>query len=339
MTEEIPTYSRWQNFKDALYGFRPNKAKFTPDMYPDLKGKVAIVTGSNTGLGFQVTKLLYGKNCDVFMVVRNETKGQDARDTLLKEISDSEGSLTLIAGCDYLDLTAIKAVGEDIRKKLNGRPINMIIHNAGLMPPVNTGTSKQGHEAVFQTNVLGPQLLQHFLDPLFLKNDDTALKRIVWVSSAAHLFGYPEYGIRWENPTFENEPVESRPHPMKLYGQSKSANILQAKAWATRNAEKVNEIGCVSVSCYPGNLKTELQRGWGAINQAVGNLLLYNSVYGAYSELYGALSPDLTVADQGAYIIPWGEIGQPRNDIKVGLTTGADLRLWDLVEEKISQFF
>lgn len=106
---------------------------------------------------------------------------------------------------------------------------------------------------------MGPQLLQYFLDPLFLKKDDP-LKRIVWVSSGAYSSGFSEYGIHWENPTFEGVPISKRPNNLTLYDQSKAANILQAKAWSTAHKGLVEEIVCVSVSCFPGMLKTDLAK-------------------------------------------------------------------------------
>lgn len=70
-------------------------------------------------------------------------------------------------GCDFCDLTLIKGAAQEIKEIVNDRPINVIIHNAGLKSSNSTLTSKQGYESMLQTNVVGPQLLQHFLDPLF----------------------------------------------------------------------------------------------------------------------------------------------------------------------------
>lgn len=318
-------------------GFRPNKPTFLPEQYPDLTNKTAIVTGANTGIGFEVATLLYEKNCNVIAVVRNETKGLEARKKILAG-AESKGSIDVVGGCDFMDLKTIKGAAKKITTLLGENPLSLIIHNAGLMAPNSDGTSEQGYEAMFSSNVLGPQLLQHFLDDAFLKKDSD-LKRIVWVSSCAHLLGFKDYGINWDNPTFKDVPPEKRPSHTALYGQSKAANILQAKAWATQNKEKVAEIGCISVSCFPGVLNTQLARDWGYVTRKILSYVTYGGEYGAYSELFGALSPKLSVADQGAYIIPFGEVGEPRADIKVGLTNGTDLKLWNIVEDIIKPFF
>ncbi|SCW00514.1 LAFE_0C05864g1_1 [Lachancea fermentati] len=338
MTEPAPGYSKLFVLKEYWYGLRPNKPEFVPKDYPDLTGKTALVTGFNAGIGYEVAKLLYSKNCNVIGIVRTETKGLDARKRILEDVADSTGDVQVVGGCELSDLTTIKAVATNVKKIVGENPISIIIHNAGIMPPTNTGTSKQGFDLIFATNVLGPQLLQHFLDPLFLKKDDD-LKRIVWVSSSAHFNGFEEYGINWENPTFEGVEAAKRPPATTLYGQSKAANILQAKAWATRHKEIVDQINCVSVSCFPGVLKSELTRDYSSWMHLIKNVLFWDCEYGAYSELYAALSPNLTLKNEGAYIVPFGEIHEPRDDIKVGLTNGTDLKLWDLVESIIGKYF
>lgn len=337
-TESAPGYSTLRLLYEMYYGFRPSKPSFTPDDYPDLTGKNALVTGSNTGIGLEVVKILYEKNCNVIMVVRTESKGVAARELVQKLHPDSRGSLTVVGGCDYCDLTLMKGIANEIKEVLGDKPLSIIIHNAGLMASYNNLTSEQGYELMFQSNVLGPQLLQHFLDPLFLKKDSD-LKRIVWVSSGAHLLGPSEYGIYWENPTFKDIPIKTRPAAVKLYGQSKAGNIFQASAWARRNEKIVNEIGCISTSCYPGNLNSDLQRDWNPIQKKILGKLMWDVKYGAYSELYGALYPHLDARDQGAYICPFGEIHDPREDLKAGLKNGTDLVFWDFVEDTIKPFF
>lgn len=337
-TEPAPSYSKLRLLYEVYYGFRPSKPVFTPDDYPDLTNKIAIVTGSNTGIGLETVKQLYSKNCNVLMVVRTESKGVAAKDAILKEYPESKGSLIVIGGCDFCDLNLIKGAAQEIKEHVKDRPINIIIHNAGLMASYNNLTSEQGYELMFQTNVLGPQLLQHFLDPLFLKGD-SPLKRIVWVSSGAHLLGPKEYGIFWNNPTFKDVPLKERPAAAVLYGQSKAGNIMQASAWAIKNKKLVDEIGCISTSCYPGNLNTDLQRDWNWLQKAIFGRLMWDGKYGAYSELYCALYPHLDSRDQGAYVCPFGEIHDPREDLKAALKNGTDLVFWDYVEELIQQYY
>lgn len=126
---------------------------------------------------------------------------------------------------------------------------------------------------------------------------DSDLKRIVWISAGAAIMGPKEYGIFWDHSTFENVPVKERPWAPILYAQTKAANIFQASTWAAKNKNLVNEIGCVSTSCYPGIVQNGLQRKWIWVQNYTLGWFLRDTKLGAYSELYGALSPDLTVKD------------------------------------------
>lgn len=338
MTEPTPKYSKFRQLYELYYGFFPNKPAFTPGDYPDLTGKIAIVTGSNSGVGFETTKLLYRQNCNVIMVVRTEAKGMEACQRIERDVPQSKGSLTIIAGCDFADLSLMKEVAFKIEKHLDGKPLSIIIHNAGFCCLTNDQVSKQNYELNMQTNSMGPQLLQHFLDPTFLKADSD-LKRVVWVTSIAHSLTPFEYGINWKDPTYENTPIYKRPSTMALYGQSKAAVIYQAKAWATKNQSLVDKIGCISVSCYPGNLKSNFCKDYNPIKKFLISLFFYDCIYGAYSELFAALNPRFTIKDQGKYVAPFGEIREPREDIRIGLENGIYLRLWEYLETKISKFY
>lgn len=339
MTEPAPSFSRRKVIYDVYYSLRPNKPTFLPDNYPDLTGKTALVTGSNRGIGLHVCKLLYSKNCNVISVVRDKLKGEVARNEILNEYPDSKGTVEIVSGCDYLDLTLIKEVGTKIKEILKNRPLNIIIHNAGLVLAHNdkTASSKQEIEAMFQANVMGPQLLQSFLDPLFLKKDSD-LKRIVWVSSLAHVMVPSEYGIHWDDLGFIKTEKHLRPSVMTLYGQSKAGNILQAHAWASKNQDIVDDINCVSVSCYPGNFNTNPTGYYSYLTSKIISMICYSTVHGAYSELYAALSPDLKRDHQGSYVVPFGEIQQPREDLQAAMKNGTDLKFWNLVDEMLSDY-
>ncbi|CCH59494.1 hypothetical protein TBLA_0B06720 [Henningerozyma blattae CBS 6284] len=337
MTEPAPSFSTLKIISDVYYGCWPNKPKYLPDDYPDLTGKTALVTGSNQGIGYKAICLLFSKNCNIIAVVRTTSNGEKARDQILKDFPLSKGKISVIGGNDYNDLATIKPVAHQIKTVLGNDPLNIIIHNAGIMPNENKGTTVQGHEDIFQVNTMAPQLLQSYLDPLFLKKDDS-LKRVVWVSSAGHLFAFPKYGINWENPSFKGIPIDERPFVSQSYGQSKAGNILQAKAWATTNKQAVDEIGCVSVSCYPGNFGTNIQKDWPWLLRNAIKLACTDTIYGAYTELYSALSPELTTSSQGAYILPFGEVGLPREDIQAALQNGTDLKFWELVDSLIENY-
>lgn len=273
--------------------------------------------------------------------MRTEEKGEQAKKNIIEANQDCKGTIDIIGGCDLLDLNKVATTGTNLVKLLEtpeSQPLNTVIHNAGLMSSRNDETSTQQYDAMFQTNVLGPQLLQHYIDPFLLKDDDQTLKRIVWVSSYGHFLCPSPYSIYWEDPTFKNVPAEKKPRNMELYGQSKACNIYQAQAWYDTQKKQAGQIGCVSVSCYPGNLNTDLTRSWNARLVSVMKWVLFDGVYDAYSEPFGALSPTLKPSDSGSYIVPFGEIHEAREDVKAGLTNGVAQQVWEYCESLISPF-
>ncbi|KAL6942367.1 hypothetical protein ACO0QE_003541 [Hanseniaspora vineae] len=329
-----PKYSRIDFLCQNYQALRPYKPVYLPKDYPDLTNKIAIVTGMNTGIGYHVTKLLLAQNCEVYGLVRTESKGEEAKTKILKELGTTgKGSLTIVSGCELSDFAKVKEVGLKLQNEiLKDKTINIIIHNAGLMSSLNnTSNEKEGIELMFATNVMGPQLLQNYLDPLFLKKDSD-LKRIVWVSSLAHQNAPWPYGIHFEDPMYKD--LSKRPSSFDLYGQSKACNVLQAKAWATQN--NASKYGIISTSCFPGILTTDLMRDFPSILQRLGKMLFYTPVYGAYSELFAALSP--AIQKQAEYVLPFGKIGKPRADIAAAMENGIDLKFWDFIQESLKEY-
>jgi len=327
--------SKLQFLKHAYRGFRPivNK-KFTVESYPDLTNKICIITGMNTGIGYEVVDILLSKNCTVYGIVRTESKGKAAKETLLAKNKDTKGSLSIIAGCDLSDFNSVKQTGLKIQELLKGKEVDFVIHNAGLMSNFNDRSNADGIELMFATNVMGPQLLQAYIDPLFLteKKSENDLKRIIWLSSLAHMAGPSPYGFNQKDPKYLD--LKTRPHSSTLYGQSKASSILQAKAYGIRH-QTDEKYGIQSVSVFPGILTTELARDYPGFVQKFWNLAFYAPKFGAYSELYGCFYPDLKTGD---YVIPFGAVDTPRQDINSALENGVCLKFWDYVQEEIKDY-
>jgi NAD(P)-dependent dehydrogenase (short-subunit alcohol dehydrogenase family) len=134
--------------------------------------------------------------------------------------------------------------------------------------------------------------------------------------------------------------VKITPIAQLNYAQSKAGNIYLASEFAKRHGKD----GIVSVSWNPGNLKTELQRHTDLFQKTAMRPLLYPAKNGAYTELYAAASPDLTVADGGQFIAPFGRKFEPRLDIKKGLKeksdggSGVGAQFWDWCEKTTREF-
>ncbi|KAK9367073.1 Env9p [Lipomyces kononenkoae] len=240
----------------------PSEPTFTEQNYPDLTGKTFVVTGGYTGIGYEVSRLLANQNACAESAIARLQEG-------------NKSAIFDFAELDLADLTTIKSGAQYITSRY--AKIHGIVTNAGVMAPPVGSRSKQGYELQLATNVLGHQLLQHFLDPVIIdtaKNEPANTLRTIW---------------------------------------SKCLNVYQSYLWGINHPDSQ----VVSVAVHPGYLQTELARYMSAqvIQQRVSNRSLFPPLYGAYTELYALLSPDVTTADLGDYYIPWGTKGYLRNDI------------------------
>ncbi|EGW35374.1 short-chain alcohol dehydrogenase [Spathaspora passalidarum NRRL Y-27907] len=324
----------WQEWKQVLHGFHPGNPTFLEKDYPSLDGKVVIVTGGSTGVGYQVVKSLAGStNAKIYIFSRNQQKARDAIERMKLEIAEEyskavDESIKFVQ-VDLSDLTTIKpAVSEFLQAEDR---LDIIIHNAGIMMPPRGSVTKQGYQMELGTNNIGPQLLQNLLDPIFIKTSSTNKpneSRIVWIASTSHFFS-PLHGINWNDPNYRqvtNVPLK------QMYSQSKAINIIQAQQWPVYHPEATN---AVSISVCPGYLKTELQRNTTWLQQLGYSLLFHNPRYGAYTELFAALSPDITSANNGQHVISFGHFGEIRKDLEEKENSN---KVWNFLQDQINQY-
>src|SRR6202022_1654986 len=192
---------------------------------PDLTGKLVIITGANSGLGFGLARRLSAAGADVVMAIRNRAKGEKA----IEEIRTTVPVATL---------------GEQLNAE--GRPINILINNAGVMTPPERDTTADGFELQFGSNHLGHFALTAHLLPL-LRAANSA--RVVSLSSlAARQSGR----IHFDDPQFEKSYAA-----MSAYGQSKLAVLMFALELDRRS--RAAGWGIVSNAAHPGLTKTNLQ--------------------------------------------------------------------------------
>lgn len=327
-----------KEIKQIFHEVFPGRPHFTPEKYPDLTGKVTIVTGGNTGVGYHTAKLLAGaSNAKVYIFSRNQEKTKVAiekmQEEIAKEFSKSDPFIEQIK-IDLSDLESIKIAAQEFLEKENR--LDIIIHNAGVMTPPYGSKTKQGYELQLGTNTIGPFLLQKLLDDLFIKTSFTNpknLSRIVWVSSSAHFNAIENGGINWGDINYEDES-KNYP-PFEIYGQSKSGTVILSIQWCKHHPEAEN---VVSISICPGLLKTELQRYMPWYQRLATNLLFHPARHGAYTELYAALSPDVTMNENGLFIIPWGKIGIIRSDVEKGAHGENGSKFWNYLEEQVAEY-
>ena len=216
------------------------KMKWTKSNIPDLTGKVIIVTGGNSGLGYESVKAFAEKGAEVIMTSRSMEKGEAAK----KTIGAVKGKIVVMP-LDLMDFASIKSFAADFSKKYNR--LDVLLNNAGIMTTPYFLT-KDGLEAQNGTNHFGHFALTGQLFEL-IKN--TPNSRIVNVSSMAHKQGKMDF----DNLLFENGKGYS---PIKSYGRSKLANLLFT--YELQRKMQASGIKSIAVAAHPGVSNTNLAR-------------------------------------------------------------------------------
>ncbi|KAG5358616.1 Dehydrogenase/reductase SDR family member on chromosome X [Yarrowia sp. B02] len=313
--------SKFTEFRQTARNFWAPKPHFTEKDYPSLEGKNYVVTGGHSGVGFESTKLLISKGAFVVLIGRNKQNAQEVLGELPEDQYD-------FVEANLADLTTIRAAGEYIQKtypKLQG-----VILNAGVMIPPYSKTP-QGHELQWGTNVVGHHALMKYLGPILIDTAKTAPKdsvRVIWVASSATVVSPYEGGINFDDINFDK--VDS-PNLHVLYSQSKIGNVYQAYLWSKHHPNS----GVVSVSCDPGNLRSNLQRHGDGLMFAVLNYFLYPAKFGAYTELSALLNPDVKDTE---HLIPWGQSGHLRNDVDYYRKNEKGESLWQQLDADVKDF-
>lgn len=287
---------------------------WTTTHIPDQTGRTAVITGANTGLGFETAKALAAKGAHVVLAVRDTAKGKQAAAQISGDVTVQE-----------LDLTSLASIREAAEALKSGHDkIDLLINNAGVMTTPK-GTTKDGFELQFGTNHLGHFALTGLLLDAILDVDGA---RIVTVSSNGHKMGGAIHfdDLQWER-------SYSR---MGAYTQSKLANLLFTYELQRRLAPRGKTI---ALAAHPGTSTTELarnipsalQRGF----QAVAPLIAQSPEGGALPSLRAATDPG---ALGGQYYGPDGIAQQKGNPVVVASSAQSydvelQRRLWAVSEE------
>jgi protochlorophyllide reductase len=292
----------------------------TADM-PELQGRVALVTGANSGLGLETTRALAAKGAHVIMACRNQEKGAQAQDSLEKSIPAA--SLEL-AELDLASLASIRAFAE--RFQAQHTQLDLLFNNAGVMA-IPYRKTQDGFEWQFGTNYLGHFALTGLLLPTLLV---TPQSRVITTSSVAHRTGKIE---------FDNLNGERSYSRWSAYGRSKLANLM----FALELQRRLKGAGAdtISVAAHPGFSHTSLQSTSATEAGAAMERLLYTlyrgqtAAMGALPQLYAATAPYIY---GGEYIGPDGMFGMGGYPKKVrGIKPAYDeqvaTKLWDVSVE------
>ncbi len=293
--------------------------KWTTERIPDQRGRLALVTGANSGLGLVTARELARAGARVVLACRNTDKGEQAA----REIRETvPGADVEVQSLDLGSLAAIETFADRFKAAEPG--LDLLINNAGLMAPPRRETA-DGFEIQLGTNHLGHfALTGRLIDRL--EGRDGA--RVVTLSSGAHRIGRLD---------FDDLQRQRRYNRWTAYGQSKLANLLFMFELDRRLRAAGSDV--VSVAAHPGYAATNLQSASAPpLDRAlmtVANLLIAQSAeMGALPTLYAATEPDLV---GGTFIGPDGPGEQRGHPQPVGCSAAARdedaaRRLWETSE-------
>lgn len=302
---------------------------YTETQLPDQTGRVAIITGGYTGVGMELAKMLYGKNCTVYLAGRSPAKGDAAISTLKSLFPSSDGRVEYLQ-LDLADLPSIKASADAFLRQ--EQRLDVLTNNAGVMTPPVGSKTVQGHELQMGTNCLGPWLFTSYLTPVLQKTAAASTPgsvRVTWAASLATVAS-PSGGVAWDAAT--NGPTVHG-NRAKDYAQSKASNVLLSRAFAQRYASS----GIISNAWNPGNLQSELQRHQTWYEAAITKLFIYKTKLGGYTELFAGWAPEAGLKENaGRYVGPWGRFAVLRKDI--GADKTVEEKLWSWCERETKAY-
>ena len=284
---------------------------------PDQAGKTFLITGANTGIGFEAARVLAARGGRVLLGCRDESKADGAMERIRDQVPQAD--LEWVA----LDLASLESVNAAAAKLHAEERLDVLINNAGVMMPPRTLTD-DGFELQFGVNHLGHFALTGYLLPKLLA---APKGRIVNVSSLAHRQGRINYG---------DLQAERSYNRMERYAMSKFANILFT--YELQRRLTAADTNTLAVACHPGGSNTELGRHFPAFLQML--FLPLQLVMNSASE--GALPTLMAATDNavagGDYFGPAGLGEFARSARKVDTIPHAKSesdaeRLWSVSEE------
>jgi NAD(P)-dependent dehydrogenase (short-subunit alcohol dehydrogenase family) len=298
------------------------KGGWTPERLGDLSGKEYVITGGNSGIGYEAASILLGKNASVTILCRNTAKAEAAVEQLKAATSNKNINWVEM---DLASLASVKKAAAEI-KKLH-KKIDALILNAGLMMIPNLTYTEDGFETQFGVNHLGHFAFAAQLADLVTKADG----RFVSVSSVAHKMGLKR--MQFDDLNFKNNYSSTT-----VYAQSKLANIHFTKELNRRLQAAGSK--SMAVVCHPGWSATNLQttgpsHSTGKVMAFLNKIFAQKAELGSYPTLLAAADAEAT---GGSFYGPSGLGGMSGavQEVKAaahGYDDVAAAQLWTVSEE------
>ncbi len=254
-----------------------SEPKWTETDIPDQSGRTVLVTGANTGIGYEAARALAQKGARVLMGCRNPDRAAAALERIRAAAPDANVEIVEL---DLADLSSVLAAADSITA--SEARLDLLINNAGVMALPLQHTA-DGFEMQFGTNHLGHFALTGML---LTKLDATPGARVVSVSSQGHRMG---------RIAFDDLDASGSYHRWLRYGQSKVANLLFTYELNRRLA--AGDSSTIALACHPGGSNTELARDAGLLMrlfQPAADLVMQSATMGALPTLRAATDPTAT---------------------------------------------
>ena len=265
--------------------------KWSAAQIPDQQGRFALVTGANSGIGYQAALELARHGAHVLLGCRSQQKAQDAVARLRAAVPDAKADFVLL---DMASLRSIRDFAASFAS--SGLALDLLINNAGVMALPKRELTEDGFERQFGTNHLGHFALTGLLMPHILR---AAAPRVITVASLAHQGGKIE---------FDNLQSERKYVPWAAYNASKLANILFARELDRRAREAGSRL--LSLPVHPGVSQTQIVANGPGANDLKTKFIFTFAKFltspdseGALPTLYAATRPGVHGGD---YIGPDG---------------------------------
>jgi NAD(P)-dependent dehydrogenase (short-subunit alcohol dehydrogenase family) len=268
------------------------KTNWTTANIPSQAGRRALITGSNSGIGFEAALALARRGAEVILPARTQAKADDAAARILEQVPSAQLYPEIL---DLAVQASVHAFANRMIERFPGQSLDLLINNAGVMALPTREVTEDGFERQFATNYLGPFALTGLLLPSIKQ---IAGSRVVTVSSSASNQGKIE---------FDNLQSERVYKPMmQAYAQSKLADLIFARELQRR----LKAVGApiLSTAAHPGYAVTNLQAdhlglGMKMMLAVMKPFLSQDAAHGAFPTLYAAVAAE---AVAGGYYGPDG---------------------------------
>ncbi|RSL56635.1 hypothetical protein CEP51_014362 [Fusarium floridanum] len=315
---------------------------------PDLRGKIAVVTGAGTGIGFATVKLLARKGAKVYLTTRNESRAIQAKG-ILDEDPDIDPDNVQWLTLDLSDPISVTAAADELKRRET--KVDILINNAAASTASRELVDGK-YEQHMAANHLGVFLLTNRLLPL-LKNaskEKNADVRVINVSSTAHISMLPSnFKFNFDSAACFRDPVPFYPWQWRFLGRfffafdiirfsvSKAAVMLFTQELQRRFDEQGLSITCIAV--HPGEVLTE---GLLSINNflvgAIARMTFVSAEQGAANSLFAAAATEVRESVEkykGKFLVPIGKLEAPN---PVAEDAGQVKGLWENTVIEVNQW-